>query len=150
MREASRPTRLGQTFCRAGRERIRQRIACFDAEREHGVVRCGRRGVEHHHGFHDAPVDERPHRLERSRIGAFGKHDPAAPGGGARLQVGEKGHLRTAAAAAARSRNAAATAGWTRLDNSPPYRAISRTRLALMYVVSSDGTMNTVSSFGDR
>src|SRR5678809_134160 len=48
------------------------------------------------------------------------------------------------------SRNALATAGWTKPDTSPPKRATSRTMLALMYVVSRLGTMNTVSSPGAR
>ena len=101
-------------------------------------MRLWRRLIEHDDWINDSPPRELGNGVARPVVGALREDDPAKGGSRARLHVGEKRHDGGANVLA---RNAAATAGCTRLETSPPNRAISRTRLALMYVVSSDGTM---------
>src|SRR2546423_4787892 len=89
------------------------------------------------------------HSAERSVVGRFGKHNPSTRHARAHPYLLEKAHSFVDRAGIF-ARSAAATAGCTRSPISPRKRATSRTRLALMYVVSSEGTMKTVSSFGER
>src|SRR6185369_4218863 len=94
----------------------------------------------------DPRFGKRPRRFDGARIVRLGKHDAAA----VRLRARADGIDEAHGGAATFARNASATRGCTRSRTSPPYRATSRTRLALMYVVSRDGIMNTVSRRGLR
>src|SRR5262249_39553880 len=127
------------------RKRLARRIDHVDAECPHRVVRLRHRRIEHENRADDASSSQLADRGPRALVRRFGKNNSPRSCGRAEMKLGEKAHFDER-----RFLSAAATAGCTRLETSPPYRAISRTRLALMYVVSSDGTMNTVSSLGDR
>src|SRR5438094_6624653 len=105
--------------------------------------------IEHHHWCHDALTCELGDRGERPLIGGLGKDDTPARHARAYAHRVEEGHPRLDPLPYF-ARRALATAGWTRSSISPPNRATSRTRLALMYVVSRDGTMNTVSRPEER
>src|SRR5690348_1610460 len=106
------------------------------------------RRVEHEHGIHDAVARQRGHCLERAGVGAFGKDD--APSSGRRPNADTLQKAHPPARAANLASNARSTTGCTSPPMSPWNRATSRTMLALMYVVSSDGTMKTVSKRGER
>src|SRR4029077_14416700 len=75
---------------------------------------------------------------------ALGQHDAAARAPGPLVQRVAERHFPNFCL------SAGPTAGWTRLDTSPPKRATSRTRLELRYVRSKAGTRNTVSTPGAR
>src|SRR6185436_9501249 len=105
----------------------------------------GRRPRSNQHGLDDTARFQLEHRLLGARIGGFGKEDAAGPTRGSRIQRFDERHFVESLA-----RSASATVGCTRSLTSPPNRATSRTRLALMYVVSREGTMKTVSSLGER
>src|SRR6185312_11407529 len=129
------------------------RIAHLEAQRTNGDMTLGPRRIEHEDGLDQSEALRFRRRGEHALVGGFGKGDPADGRGRAPAHVLDKVHRvprRSVNRSLKRSRSAVATAGWTRLDTSPPNRAISRTRLALMYVVSNDGTMNTVSRRGER
>src|SRR4029077_9814965 len=82
--------------------------------------------------------------LPHAGVVPFGKHDAPASAPGPLVQRIAKRHRPSFFL------SACCTAGWTRLDTSPPKRATSRTRLELKYVRSNAGTRKTVSMPGAR
>src|ERR1051325_10532361 len=112
------------------------RIEYFRTERPN-IPMCVRSvGIENEDRFDDPMLGEKGDRLASALVAAFWKYDPPPDTRRACADVVQKTHWVPYFA-----RNASATAGCTRLVKSPPKRATSRTRLALMYVVSRDGTM---------
>src|SRR3954468_13877148 len=145
----------------ARREQLRRRLVrsrvALDVEDLHAIsgqrasrgVGVGPCRIQNEHRGDDALPGELGDRTQRPFVSTLGKGDTSSRRARPNAHLVQKAH-------AGRDcggyfwRRAAATAGCTRSPISPPNRATSRTRLALMYVVSSDGTMKTVSRPADR
>src|SRR5262249_17995298 len=111
-------------------------------------VGAGRTGVQDERRNNDGLAQESLDCPQRALVRRLREDEASLRGSRAAPHVLEETHVLGVAGYLACS--ASATAGCTSPSTSPPNRATSRTRLALMYVVSRDGTMNTVSRPGMR
>src|SRR3569833_1912808 len=104
-----------------------ERIHGLHAERANSDERVRESRIAPSDRHHDASALEHRDGRPSAIVGGLGKDNSAHAGGRARLHIRQERHF-----AAVLARIASATTGCTSVVTSPPNRATSRTRLALI------------------